>query len=130
MKNCTLACNELHKFIAGTNHFRPISQRGGGGGGGGDSALGDFEPVQLFLIFKKTEIRKFIWEQFDVIGYCSLTLTFPWQPVFDRSCFQKMENPFLEQRKLTFLSAAVIFLAHISVPLLVLITFRSSSELS
>ena len=50
----------------------------------------------------------------------------PWQPIFDRQFFQKMKNPFfLKWRKFTFFTVAFMFLAHISVPLLVLINFCS-----
>ena len=54
----------------------------------------------------------------------------PWQPIFDRQLFfHKIEFPFT-MKKNHFSSLTFYVLAHISVPLLVLITFRSILALS
>ena len=49
---------------------------------------------------------------------------FPRQPTFDRPFLKKMENPYLKLRKITFLSVTFKLLTYVSVPSLVLITFR------
>ena len=55
------------------------------------------------------------------------------QPILQAAVFfsfQKRENPFFKMKKINFLAVTFMFLAHMSVPLLVLITFRSISALS
>ena len=48
----------------------------------------------------------------------------PWQPIFDKKVFfSENGNPFYKMKKITFLTVKFVFLAHISVSLLVLIIF-------
>ena len=109
--------------------------RGRGGRGIGDSARGDFEPDYFFNIFfnicqhlirhlsGKILCRRLVFIDFDVI-MASNKLT--------SSCFffSEKEKSHFKMKKITFLIVNCVFVAYISAPLIVLITFRLISVLS
>ena len=92
-------------------------------GGGGFYPLGLWTSM-TFIKFGQTlffNSENYLEKNF-VVGYSPLALMLAWQPFFDRQFYHKIENSYLKWRKITTLSVNFMFLAHISVPLSVLIT--------
>ena len=82
--------------------------------------------MKLHDFFRNLSGKNLTWS----VSVHSFTLMLTWKPIFDRQLSPKMKNPFLKWRKSSFLIVTFMLSAHITVPLLVLIAFRSISALS